>query len=242
MRARHTFPLAALVALTGCATTSDPSDKVAQGTSSSSSTQSAPDGGGTGAAAVSAPLIAQTSTPAAANPPGSGSGRGGGAGDGSGSGSASAPAQTPEEHRAELEHRFDDSLGSFDATLKKEQEQLAKEHDAAVAAGGGGSPDGGAGSAAHGGSAGTEGPRSGRGRHGSRPADHSGDLHSAKQDGVNAGGYSGNGASAREIPDGSDDDIVARRLRKAAEQETDPELKEKLWQEYVQYKKNAQAK
>jgi hypothetical protein len=32
---------------------------------------------------------------------------------------------------------------------------------------------------------------------------------------------------------------VARRLRKAAEQETDPELKEKLWKEYINYKKNA---
>jgi len=42
------------------------------------------------------------------------------------------------------------------------------------------------------------------------------------------------------IPDGNDDDIVARRLRKAAEQETDPELKDKLWKEYVEYKKNAQ--
>jgi hypothetical protein len=232
MRARHTFPIAALVALTGCATTSDPSKEVAHATSSSSSTQSA-GGAGTGASGATAPLIAQASSPAAANPAGGG---------GAGSGSGSAPAQTPDEHRAELEHRFDDSLGSFDATLKKEQEQLAKEHDAAVAAGGGGSSDGAAATTAHGGSAGTEGPRSGRGRHGSRSADHSGDLHSAKQDGVNAGGYSGNGASAREIPDGSDDDIVARRLRKAAEQETDPELKEKLWQEYVQYKKNAQAK
>lgn len=38
---------------------------------------------------------------------------------------------------------------------------------------------------------------------------------------------------------GEDDDIVARQLREAAEKETDPELKEKLWQEYEEYKKNA---
>jgi len=38
------------------------------------------------------------------------------------------------------------------------------------------------------------------------------------------------------IPDGSDDDVVARQLRKAAEQETDPELKKKLWEEYRKYK------
>jgi hypothetical protein len=36
--------------------------------------------------------------------------------------------------------------------------------------------------------------------------------------------------------------VVARRLRQAAEQETDPELKDRLWQEYINYKKNAQAK
>jgi hypothetical protein len=34
-----------------------------------------------------------------------------------------------------------------------------------------------------------------------------------------------------------DDDIVARQLREAAENETDPELKEKLWKEYEEYKK-----
>ena len=35
-----------------------------------------------------------------------------------------------------------------------------------------------------------------------------------------------------------DDDIVARQLREAAENETDPELKEKLWKEYREYKKS----
>ncbi len=34
-----------------------------------------------------------------------------------------------------------------------------------------------------------------------------------------------------------DDDIVARQLREAAEKETDPELKKKLWKEYEDYKK-----
>ena len=38
--------------------------------------------------------------------------------------------------------------------------------------------------------------------------------------------------------DKDDDDIVARQLREAAENETDPELKEKLWKEYEAYKKN----
>jgi len=34
----------------------------------------------------------------------------------------------------------------------------------------------------------------------------------------------------------ADDDIVARQLREAAEKETDPELKKKLWEEYRKYK------
>lgn len=38
------------------------------------------------------------------------------------------------------------------------------------------------------------------------------------------------------VPDGSDDDVVARQLREAAEKETDPELKKKLWEEYKKYK------
>ncbi|MCP3953345.1 MAG: hypothetical protein GY697_14175, partial [Desulfobacterales bacterium] len=39
-----------------------------------------------------------------------------------------------------------------------------------------------------------------------------------------------------DIPDGSDDDVVARQLREAAEKETDPALREKLWEEYRRYK------
>jgi hypothetical protein len=36
---------------------------------------------------------------------------------------------------------------------------------------------------------------------------------------------------------GYDDDIVARQIREAAEKETDPELKAKLWKEYEEYKR-----
>jgi hypothetical protein len=71
-------------------------------------------------------------------------------------------------------------------------------------------------------------------------------LHSASlglpEPRVPAAANPGNGATAREMPTRSGDDIVARRLRKAAEQETDPGLKQKLWREYVDYRKNAQVK
>src|SRR5262249_44495492 len=87
---------------------------------------------------------------------------------------------------------------------------------------------------------GSAGPRRARGGHDDvvHPGFRPGDLKSDQ--GVNA--QEGNGAAARELPDGSDDDIVSRRLRKAAEQETDPELKEKLWKEYAEYKKNTQGR
>ena len=38
------------------------------------------------------------------------------------------------------------------------------------------------------------------------------------------------------IPDGNDDDIVARQIREAAMKEQDPVLREKLWEEYRKYK------
>ena len=39
-----------------------------------------------------------------------------------------------------------------------------------------------------------------------------------------------------DIPSGDDDDVVARQLREAAMRETDPQLREKLWDEYRKYK------
>jgi hypothetical protein len=40
----------------------------------------------------------------------------------------------------------------------------------------------------------------------------------------------------KDIPDARDDDIIARQLREAAINEADPELQEKLWEEYRRYK------
>lgn len=53
-------------------------------------------------------------------------------------------------------------------------------------------------------------------------------------------GNGGQGPSREQSPryDKKDDDIVARQIREAAENETDPELKEKLWKEYEEYRKN----
>jgi hypothetical protein len=64
----------------------------------------------------------------------------------------------------------------------------------------------------------------------------------SRQSGAAVVASSGNGATARDLPARSGDDVVARRLRKAAEQETDPVLKRKLWQEYADYPKNVSGK
>jgi hypothetical protein len=57
-------------------------------------------------------------------------------------------------------------------------------------------------------------------------------------------GSKGEGSGPKRDPGSryskEDDDIVARQLREAAENETDPELKEKLWKEYEEYRKNTQ--
>lgn len=45
-----------------------------------------------------------------------------------------------------------------------------------------------------------------------------------------------NGAIPEDIPPGNDDDIVARQIREAAIRETDPEVRERLWEDYRKYK------
>jgi hypothetical protein len=156
------------------------------------------------------------------------------------------PARTPGEKRAETDGKLDASLGKFDEQLRREQQRSAEERDNRTAAGGAG----GSGDEGRSGSTADVGGR-----------DRSGDLRSegsngnarnggaaggsAEAAGGAAGDTSGNsviggggGAAAKPIPSGDDDDIIARRLRKAAEAETDPELKEKLWNEYRDYKAN----
>src|SRR5258708_3214160 len=217
------------------------------GCASSPSAPSATRGQDGGAGAAPAAGQAQ---PATAPVSGGAAPAGGGPGDAQAAG-ANGPGQTSEERQAAIDKRLNDSLGSFDAELRTEQQRVAQERDARRAAAAGSA-------AAEGpvtdkgsespGTAATEAPpedtdRSAPGRHPGRakPRDPSGDLKSEKA-GKKPDDNAGNGASAREIPDGSDDDVVARRLRQAAQQETDPELKEKLWKEYIDYKKNAQGK
>ena len=198
--------------------------------------------GGAGGAVPAAATQPATASTGAAGDPAAGAAPAG----------ASGPGQTSDERRAAIDKQLNDSLGSFDAELRTEQQRVAQERDARRATAAGSATADGQGadkSAGSPGTASTEAPQddadkpgaSGRHPGRARPRDPSGDLKSEKAS-KKPDDNAGNGASAREIPDGSDDDVVARRLRQAAQQETDPELKEKLWQEYIDYKRNAQGK
>ncbi len=174
------------------------------------------------------------------------------AGRGDGSADTGVSAKTPAEQRADLDGKLDASLGRFDEQLRREQQRTAAERDTRATA----RADGAAVDAADAadGEAGNGKPASDDIRR-----DRAGDL---KSDGVQRdspdgtgtadGGDTadvgagstpsgGGGRNGKPIPSGQDDDIVARRLRRAAENETDPELKEKLWNEYRDYKENTKA-
>jgi len=223
------------------------------GCASSPSASRGQNGGAGGAVPTTATQPATASTGAAADPASGAASAGGGPGAAAAAG-ANGPGQTSDERRAALDKQLNDSLGSFDAELRTEQQRVAQERDARRATAAGSASVDGQGADKSGdspGTASTEAPQEDTDRPGAsgrhpgpgraKPRDPSGDLKSEKAS-QKPDDNAGNGASAREIPDGSDDDVVARRLRQAAQQETDPELKEKLWQEYIDYKRNAQGK
>lgn len=149
----------------------------------------------------------------------------------------SARVRTMDEELADLDRELAESIGAFDEMLLKEQERVAarqpnrRESGSMGGAGGTGGKDQG-----HGGEEGVAA--------GGAPTDQkavngddSGAMETAAAGEV-AQKSGGAGAVSRSGRDrlSVDDDIVARQLREAAEKETDPELKEKLWEEYRKYK------
>jgi hypothetical protein len=171
------------------------------------------------------------------------------------SGSPSA-AMAPEKETGELgslDRTLSDSLSEFDQMLLKEMDEIRAKserrmktlaQEAASAAGkfGEGGEEVGTSSAAGGSETGAEAGGE-KGSKEARQGESGGSYENVPTtDGPVAGGSSaGSPASGQQAgrPTGSDqdDDIVARQLREAAEKETDPELKKKLWKEYEDYKK-----
>ena len=145
--------------------------------------------------------------------------------------------QTVDEQIAALDAELFSGLGEFDEMLLREQERVRAAAPMSDAAAGGGGDDGGdAGDA--GGYEGAAGGEAADGEFGAG-SDAEGDSSTSYGGGAGRGTRRQGGGQGvpPDIPDGSDDDVVARQLREAAEKETDPELKKKLWEEYRKYKK-----
>lgn len=137
---------------------------------------------------------------------------------------------TVDEQIAALDAELFAGLGEFDEMLLREQERVraaAPMGDAASGGGGGGGAENG-----------DAGEGDADGERGGDAGDESGAESGGPDTGAGYGAQrpSGGQGAPRDIPDGSDDDVVARQLREAAEKETDPELKKKLWEEYRKYK------
>ncbi len=158
----------------------------------------------------------------------------------------SQSGQTLDEELAALDARLLEGLGEYDERLRQEQDRVeAATPNTNDSGGGGGGDDGSDGGGGAGGG--------GENAAGQGGAANQGDQQQAGEPGMAggqpptgnpAGGGGGQGSGnpqngsgqPEDIPDGRDDDIVARQLREAAEKETDPELKKKLWEEYRKYK------
>ena len=146
---------------------------------------------------------------------------------------------TDAEKTAAMVGQFNDSLGDFDEKLLREQDRVKARKPMGAsgnpAAGGGmsGGPDGGSAGESEWASeddSPVEGAQEGQ----------QSDQQGSDQTTSGARGSSSRGKQSTapaDIPDGSDDDVIARQLREAAEKEVDPELKKKLWEEYRRYKK-----
>lgn len=140
------------------------------------------------------------------------------------------PATTAEEDEAAWDKRFQDSLGDFDRRLARDQAEIEKQRQAVAAAGNTGAAGGADGGSRDGSAAGMP-PE--------MPSAEPGEAEAAQN--TSAGGYGTPTAGPRfpapaDVPDGKDDDVVARQLREAAETEKDPALRARLWEEYRKYK------
>ncbi|MBB6522380.1 hypothetical protein [Pseudoteredinibacter isoporae] len=156
-------------------------------------------------------------------------------------GGGGTAGQSNAERQASLEAELEGSFGRYDGMILRERDKVLAEGASRGAEdqleqeapgfdgeggseGGGGNPYGDPKTQAGGRQQGEEG-------------DGQAPNESPEQGGA-PGAPSGNNLPTvpDDIPDGSDDDIVARQIREAAMAEKDPKLREKLWEEYRKYK------
>ncbi len=151
---------------------------------------------------------------------------------------------TSEEQGDKLDNDFMDALADFDDMLLKEDDKMASYVPSSRESGNDKTGSG------RGGMSGADGrgisenrgiPETGQSVAEEGGAQQALDKTTAEQTetvGTQAemAGGKGAGESPGNLPPPEDDDIVARQLREAAQKETDPELKKKLWKEYWKYK------
>ncbi len=162
---------------------------------------------------------------------------------GAGSGAAgTSGAATSTEAVAALDAGLSGSLAEFDKLLL---EEARKAQARAPASGSSGAQAGGSNNKAGGKGAKQADENGARAGSESTSADGSADPQQrgagpgspgGRIEGTDPGAPGPTVAVPPDVGNGSDDDIVARQIRRAAETETNPELREKLWDEYRRYK------
>ncbi len=156
-------------------------------------------------------------------------------------GSRTGTASAAQRH-AELERVLAEAMGDFDGRILDERAVIIAQRGNEPGRVDG--PDSGAQGEGEG--TGTAGSGTGRDQAGRRPAPAPPPPGSPQTGTASSGGSVGGGAAPSQtahadipipddIGDGANDDVVARQLREAAMNETDPELREKLWDEYRRY-------
>lgn len=154
-----------------------------------------------------------------------------------------AAEQSRDERIAGLDAELAAGLADFDELLLRDQERVKAAAPRSAPGGGMGNGAGGGGSGGNGNDGGDEtsagdGRNTGETEAGGVSTTSGGTDRSSTRAGGGPVKTPRSGATRQPpgIPDGSDDDVVARQLREAAEKETDPELQKKLWEEYRKYK------
>jgi len=148
--------------------------------------------------------------------------------------------QTNADRTAMMIGQLNGSLGEFDERLLREQDRVKARATPSDNGGGGGGNSGAANNATGEGQTDqAESDAQGAEQSGesSQTAGQAGQSGDRNRKGTNGQATPGNRAGTPDdIPDGRDDDVVARQLREAAEKEQDPQLKARLWDEYRRYK------
>jgi len=163
--------------------------------------------------------------------------------------------RTEEERIAGLEGQLGKSMSEFDELLLREMDELQRNRSGSPDESGGSGTAGGQGEGATSADGGAEPDgRQGSGQGQQQQGDEqsqgeevasqaeTGEQQTGAQGGSRQSGADGSRTATRDAPPSAgDDDIVARQLREAAENETDPVLRDKLWEEYRRYKEKQQA-